>query len=125
MRWRGCGRGCREDSGHDSAATGIPVRAVQLMSGAWRPGRRLATSAPFLRRRVAGRGRVGVDGSDFGTPAADDHPSVSDDGAEKLRRLQSVTDAALSSLELDDLLAELLDRTRELLDAATAVIKLL
>jgi sigma-B regulation protein RsbU (phosphoserine phosphatase) len=45
--------------------------------------------------------------------------------AEKLRRIQAVTDAALSSLELDDLLAELLDRTRELLAVDTAAILLL
>jgi putative methionine-R-sulfoxide reductase with GAF domain len=46
------------------------------------------------------------------------------DSAEKLRRLQAVTDAALSSLELDDLLDELLERTRELLSVDTAAILL-
>ncbi|MFC3501631.1 PP2C family protein-serine/threonine phosphatase [Micromonospora krabiensis] len=45
--------------------------------------------------------------------------------AEKLRRLQSVTDAALSQLGLEDLLAELLERTRDLLRADTAVVLLL
>ncbi|MFI7606250.1 PP2C family protein-serine/threonine phosphatase [Micromonospora sp. NPDC049366] len=45
--------------------------------------------------------------------------------AEKLRRLQSVTDAALSQLGLEDLLAELLERTRDLLGADTAVVLLL
>lgn len=44
--------------------------------------------------------------------------------AEKLRRIESVTDAALSGLELDDLLVELLDRTRELLSVDTAAIML-
>jgi len=46
------------------------------------------------------------------------------DSAEKLRRLQTVTDAALSSLDLDDLLDELLERTRELLSVDTAAILL-
>jgi putative methionine-R-sulfoxide reductase with GAF domain len=44
---------------------------------------------------------------------------------EKLRRVQAVTDAALSRLELDELLVELLHRARELLDADTAAIMLL
>lgn len=47
------------------------------------------------------------------------------DYAERLRRIQAVTDAALSSLELDDLLVELLDRTRDLLSVDTAAILLL
>ena len=45
--------------------------------------------------------------------------------AEKLRRLQAVTDAALSQLGLEDLLDELLDRIRDLLAADTAAILLL
>jgi signal transduction histidine kinase len=44
--------------------------------------------------------------------------------AERLRRLQVVTDAALAHLELDDLLDELLARIREILDADTAAILL-
>jgi sigma-B regulation protein RsbU (phosphoserine phosphatase) len=43
---------------------------------------------------------------------------------EKLRRLQSIADAALSRLGVEELLGELLDRTRDLLDADTAVILL-
>jgi serine phosphatase RsbU (regulator of sigma subunit) len=43
----------------------------------------------------------------------------------KLRRLQSVTDAALSQLGVEELLGELLDRTRDLLHADTAVVLLL
>jgi serine phosphatase RsbU (regulator of sigma subunit) len=43
---------------------------------------------------------------------------------EKLRRLRAVTDSALSSLELDEMLTELLDRTRDLLGADTAAIML-
>jgi serine phosphatase RsbU (regulator of sigma subunit) len=46
-------------------------------------------------------------------------------GEEKLRRLQTVTDAALSQLGLEDLLDELLERTRDLLRADTAAILLL
>lgn len=44
---------------------------------------------------------------------------------EKLRRLQTVTDAALSQLGLEDLLDELLERTRDLLTADTAAVLLL
>jgi phosphoserine phosphatase RsbU/P len=44
--------------------------------------------------------------------------------AERLRRIESVTDAALSGLQLDELLAELLERTRELLGVDTATILL-
>jgi len=47
-----------------------------------------------------------------------------DPGNERLRRIEAVTDAALSSLQLDDLLAELLERTRELLSVDTATILL-
>ncbi|MGK5739473.1 PP2C family protein-serine/threonine phosphatase [Micromonospora sp. URMC 103] len=43
---------------------------------------------------------------------------------EKLRRLQSITDAALSQLGLEDLLDELLERARDLLRADTAAILL-
>ena len=44
--------------------------------------------------------------------------------AERLRRLQLVTDAALSHLVLDDLLAELLTRIRETLETDTVAILL-
>ncbi|XVU30465.1 PP2C family protein-serine/threonine phosphatase [Actinoplanes sp. CA-054009] len=44
---------------------------------------------------------------------------------ERLRRLESVTDAALSRLDVSDLLDELLERVRDLLDADTAAIMLL
>jgi sigma-B regulation protein RsbU (phosphoserine phosphatase) len=44
---------------------------------------------------------------------------------ERLRRLRVVTDAALSRLAVSDLLDELLDRVRDLLDADTAAILLL
>jgi len=44
--------------------------------------------------------------------------------AATLRRIRAVTDAALSSLDLDALLVELLERTRELLSVDTAAILL-
>lgn len=44
---------------------------------------------------------------------------------ERLRRLETVTDAALSRLDVVDLLDELLERVRDLLDADTAAILLL
>ena len=45
--------------------------------------------------------------------------------AEQLRRLQSLVDAALAHLELDELLGAVLDRTRELLTVDTCAILLL
>ncbi len=44
---------------------------------------------------------------------------------ERLRRIEAVTDAALAKLDLEDLLDELLDRVRDLLNVDTAVILLL
>jgi len=44
---------------------------------------------------------------------------------DRLQRLQRLTDAALANLQLDDLLAALLERARELLDVDTAAILLL
>ncbi|MFF4874992.1 PP2C family protein-serine/threonine phosphatase [Micromonospora sp. NPDC000668] len=44
---------------------------------------------------------------------------------ERLRRIEAVTDAALSQLDVKDLLAELLDRVREVLGVETAAILLL
>jgi signal transduction histidine kinase len=45
--------------------------------------------------------------------------------AEQLRRLQLVTDAALAPLQLDELLAELLSRIREILETDTCAVLLL
>jgi hypothetical protein len=42
-----------------------------------------------------------------------------------LRRIEAVTDVALSKLDLEDLLAELLERIRDLLSADTAAVLLL
>src|SRR3954452_4089044 len=50
--------------------------------------------------------------------------SVHLDDADRLRRLQALTDAALAHLDLDDLLAALLDRTRDLLEVDTCAILL-
>jgi serine phosphatase RsbU (regulator of sigma subunit)/anti-sigma regulatory factor (Ser/Thr protein kinase) len=44
---------------------------------------------------------------------------------ERLRRIESVTDAALARLDVEDLLPELLDRVRELLDVDTSTVLLL
>jgi signal transduction histidine kinase len=45
--------------------------------------------------------------------------------SDRVRRLQSVTDAALAHLRLDELLAALLDRTRQILEVDTCAILLL
>jgi signal transduction histidine kinase len=52
-------------------------------------------------------------------------PSGAAAPAETLRKLQAVTDAALAHLSLDELLAELLNRVREALDADTCAVLLL
>ena len=44
---------------------------------------------------------------------------------DRLRAIQSITDAALSRLDDHDLLAELIDRTRDALQADTAAVLLL
>jgi len=44
---------------------------------------------------------------------------------ERLRRLEAVTDSELSKLDVSDLLDELLDRVRDLLDVDTATVLLL
>ena len=45
--------------------------------------------------------------------------------ADRLRDIESVTDAGLARLSVDDLLVELLDRVRDILDADTAAVLLL
>jgi phosphoserine phosphatase RsbU/P len=52
-------------------------------------------------------------------------PTVTDEGGEHLRRLLAVTDAALAHLDIDELLAELASRTRELMGTDTATVLLL
>lgn len=59
---------------------------------------------------------VSTPGEPSDTPAADDH---------RLRPIESVTDAALAHLDVEDLLDELLDRVRELLQVDTASVLLL
>ena len=46
------------------------------------------------------------------------------DSEDRLRRIESVTDTALAHLDVDDLLAELLDRVREILEVDTAAVML-
>jgi phosphoserine phosphatase RsbU/P len=50
--------------------------------------------------------------------------TTDDAGPEKLRRIEAVTDAVLAGLPIDELLAELLARTRDLLAVDTATILL-
>ena len=52
-------------------------------------------------------------------------PSLTPGTEDKLRDIRSVTDAALSHLDADELLATLLGRVREILDADTAAVLLL
>ncbi len=47
------------------------------------------------------------------------------DADDQLRRIKPVTDAALAHLGVEDLLSELLDRVRELLEVDTAAVLLL
>jgi phosphoserine phosphatase RsbU/P len=51
--------------------------------------------------------------------------AMTEEGGERLRRLLAVTDAALSQLDVEDLLTELAFRTRELMASDTAAILLL
>ena len=60
--------------------------------------------------------------------SGDLEPVVADsarDAEDRLRRIEAVTDVALSKLDLEDLLAELLDRFRDLLAADSAAVLLL
>src|SRR5436305_2798476 len=60
-------------------------------------------------------------------PSSGQEQTVSSGGfsAERVRRLQSVTDAALAHLQLDELLQALLERTRQILEVDTCAILLL
>ncbi len=49
---------------------------------------------------------------------------TSPDASERLRTVLAVTDTALAGLDVDDLLSELLDRIRSVLDADTAAVLL-
>src|SRR5690242_17188829 len=57
-------------------------------------------------------------------PCVSCRPVTTDRDAERLRRLQRVTDAALTHLDLDALLGELLARIRDVLEADTAAVLL-
>jgi sigma-B regulation protein RsbU (phosphoserine phosphatase) len=52
-------------------------------------------------------------------------PDALTEEAEQLRRIQTVTDDALAHLDVDELLATLLERVREVLETDTAAILLL
>ncbi len=60
------------------------------------------------------------------SPRLDVHldPDLEQD-VEQLRRIQSVTDASLAHLEIDELLDTLLERVREILEVDTAAILLI
>jgi signal transduction histidine kinase len=77
---------------------------------------RACTSAQAVPRPVRVQALVGQN-----PPVPDDASNVAD----RLRRLQALTDAALAHLDLDKLLAALLLRTREALEVDTCAILLL
>ncbi|HEY6423243.1 MAG TPA: hypothetical protein VIY28_08390, partial [Pseudonocardiaceae bacterium] len=54
-----------------------------------------------------------------------DEPNNRSGADDRLQRIESVTDAALAHLDVEDLLVELLDRVRELLEVDTAAVLLL
>ena len=63
----------------------------------------------------------------FGSPGQGSTPaarSAADASADRLSRLESITEAALSHLDLDELLDALLTRIRDLLDVETASVLL-
>jgi serine phosphatase RsbU (regulator of sigma subunit) len=97
--------------------------AVSLSDGADPP-----RASTWVGRLIPGRrlGEAGVEATgpdEVRAGSLGDGLEVTRD--ERLRRLQAVTGADLSLLELDDLLVELLERTRDLLEADTATIMLL
>ncbi|MEO3775493.1 GAF domain-containing SpoIIE family protein phosphatase [Micromonospora sp. B11E3] len=82
----------------------------------------LSTESPFADRSPA----PDQPASDNGSHEYD--PAVTSDGItddERLRRIEAVTDATLSRLDVADLFDELLDRVRDLLHVDTAAILLL
>lgn len=58
-------------------------------------------------------------------PVSTPRRSASHSAEDRLERIRSVTDSALAHLDADDLLVELLDRVREILNADTAAVLLL
>jgi sigma-B regulation protein RsbU (phosphoserine phosphatase) len=57
-----------------------------------------------------------------GRVSSDEMPGASDEIAERLANLRALTDSALTHLDVDDLLIELLSRVREILDVDTAAV---
>jgi anti-sigma regulatory factor (Ser/Thr protein kinase)/putative methionine-R-sulfoxide reductase with GAF domain len=82
-----------------------PVTSQAAASGAHR-------SAPARRSEMSVSGHLAT----CRAPMPDDH---------RLHQIESVTDAALAHLDIEDLLVELLDRVRELLEVDTAAVLLL
>jgi hypothetical protein len=85
------------------------------------PGQAFRCPAAEIPRLVVG-GVTGATGEHYAADVIEARGGASD---ERLRRIEAVTDAALSGLDVDDLLDELLDRTRDLLHVDTAVVLLL
>jgi signal transduction histidine kinase len=98
--------------------TAVPLLARSAVHGAVAAGmRHLADEELEILQLVANRAAVAVE--HFFALAAERQARV------RLENLQSVTDAALAHLDLDDLLEELLLRVRFILGADTAAILLL
>lgn len=84
----------------------------------------LAATNEGLRREIAERRRIEEERSELLRREQAARVQAEEYG-EIIRQLQSVTDSALSHLELDDLLREMLLRVRDLLETETAVVMLL
>ena len=107
---------CLEPLARRASVDPIRFRAVWLAEVA----AGLALAAAVLLRRSSS-------GAALSSPLRGNTSPVWPEGSnsERVRRLQSVTDAALAHLRLDELLAALLDRTREILEVDTCAILLL
>src|SRR5256886_5526764 len=107
--------------GHRSAARSNRSRGAtahrQLLTGRW-----VQQGSTGVRPHV----RPAAMRSPTESPRLDVHldPDLEQD-AEQLRRIQTVTDASLAHLEIDELLDTLLERVREILEVDTAAILLI
>ena len=129
--WRSCARSCSttidEPAGLDlgtgglAAAVGVPLAAHGVALGALVVGtfapRRFDDGAVELLRLAADRTAVAIEHArSF---------EAERQARERLEHVQTVTDAALAYLELDELLAVLLPKVREILHADTCAVLLL
>ncbi len=95
-------------------ARGSPIRSEQGRIVKW-----IGTSTDIHGRKEAEAEREGLLAREQAARAGAEH------SAESIRRLQAVTDSALTRLALDDLLNEMLTSVRELLETDSAAILLL